>query len=193
MALYTDDYCLFPNDNLGITYDDFGLTNDVSLGDNSGDGGGGDDNWAGEWWQDTEEYTLSQLNDVYDTFRYCTSCINYPTYQDGYVIGDNGMDDDDLINQCWKFYSHDSFTCESEFYGQAIQESRGEANLQIEDENSQQVETRFSRLLANVFVTVSFVVLVGASCRNYNLSRIIFRHVNDDGRPDIRNHTVDHT
>mmetsp|Transcript_23450 Transcript_23450/g.57658 ORF Transcript_23450/g.57658 Transcript_23450/m.57658 type:complete len:537 (-) Transcript_23450:118-1728(-) len=177
MALYTDDYCLFPNDDLGMTYDDFGLTNDISLG-GSGDGGGDDENWAQEWWQDTEEYTLTQLNDVYDTFRYCTSCIDYPTYQDGYVIGDNGMDDDDLINQCWKFYSHDSFTCESDciakghaqgtilsidvggkFYGQVIQEFWDEANLQM-GENSQQVETQLSRLLANVFVTFSFVVFV---------------------------------
>jgi len=179
MALYTDDYCLFPNEDLGITYDDFGLTNDVTVDGGSGDNDGGDDeSWAENWWQDTEEYTLSQLNDVYDTFRYCTSCIDYPTYQDGYVIGDDGMSDDDLINQCWKFYSHDSFTCESDciakghaqgtilsidvggkFYGSVIEEFWDEANLQM-GENSQQVETQLSRLLANVFVTFSFVVFV---------------------------------
>lgn len=178
MALYTDDYCLFPNNDLGMTFDDFGLTSDVSL---YGSGDGGDDDggsWAQEWWEDTQEYTLTQLNEVYDSFRYCTSCIDYPTYQDGYVIGDDGTDEDDLINQCWKFYSHDSFTCESDclgkghaqgtilsidvggkFYGSVIEEFWDESNLQM-GENSSQVESNFSRLLANVFVTFSFVVFI---------------------------------
>lgn len=177
MALYTDDYCIFPNEDLGITFDSFGLTSDVALA-GSGDGGDDDGGWAQEWWEDTQEYTLSQLNDVYDSFRYCTSCIDYPTYQDGYVIGDDGMDEDDLINQCWKFYSHDSFTCESDciakghaqgtilsidvggkFYGSVIEEFWDESNLQM-GENSSQVESNFSRLLANVFVTFSFVVFI---------------------------------
>lgn len=35
-----------------------------------------------------------------------------PSYQDGYFNGD-GYDDDDLINQCWKFYSHDTYECDS--------------------------------------------------------------------------------
>ena len=174
LALYTDDYCLFPNDQLGMTFDDFGLTNNVKLG--SGDYG--DDNeYAADWWSATEEYTLTQLNDVYDSFRYCTSCIDYPTYQDGYVIGDDGMDDDDLINQCWKFYSHDSFTCESDciakghaqgtilsidvggkVYGEVISGFWDESNLQ--QQTSTLMESNFSRLLANVFVTLSFVVFI---------------------------------
>ena len=29
---------------------------------------------------------------------------------DGYIVGDFGTDELDLINQCWKFYSYDSFT-----------------------------------------------------------------------------------
>ena len=40
--------------------------------------------------------------------------MDYPTYQDGYFIGDTGTDDDDMINQCWKFHSHDSYTCETD-------------------------------------------------------------------------------
>jgi hypothetical protein len=179
MALYTDDYCIFPNENLGMTFDDFGLTSDVSLcGSGDGDDGGGDSSSSQEWWEDTQEYTFTQLNDVYDSFRYCTSCIDYPTYQDGYFIGDDGTDEDDLINQCWKFYSHDSFTCEMDciakghaqgtilsidvggkFYGSVIEEFWDESNLQM-GENSSQVESNFSRLLANVFVTFSFVVFI---------------------------------
>jgi hypothetical protein len=179
MALYTDEYCLFPNQNLGMTFDDFGLTSDVNLGSGDGDDGGGDgsDNTQ-EWWEDAQEYTLTNLNEVYDSFRYCTSCIDYPTYQDGYVIGDDGMDDDDVINQCWKFYSHDSFTCESDclakghaqgtilsidvggkFYGSVIQDFWDESNL-MKGENSSAVESNFSRLLANGFVTLSFVVFI---------------------------------
>jgi len=40
--------------------------------------------------------------------------MDYPTYQDGYFIGDTGTDDDDMINRCWKFHSHDSYTCETD-------------------------------------------------------------------------------
>ena len=175
MRLYTDEYCLFPNEDLGMTFDDFGLTSNVKLG--SGDYGDDNEN-AAEWWQDTQEYTLTTLNEVYDSFRYCTSCIDYPTYQDGYVIGDDGMDDDDLINQCWKFYSHDSFPCESDciakghaqgtilsidvggkIYGAVIDGFWDESNLQM-GQDSQKVESNFSRLLANVFVTFSFVVFI---------------------------------
>lgn len=39
-------------------------------------------------------------------------CIN--SYQDGYFNGDYGTDEDDLINQCWKFYSHDTDHCTHE-------------------------------------------------------------------------------
>lgn len=115
IALYTDSYCLQPDDSLGMTFDDFGLTSNVQL--SSGDEGG-DDNYQNgdvyDWWSASQEYTLTNLNEVYDEFKYCTSCVDYPTYQDGYFIGDYGTDDDDLINQCWKFYSHDSYTCEAE-------------------------------------------------------------------------------
>mmetsp|Transcript_15432 Transcript_15432/g.25005 ORF Transcript_15432/g.25005 Transcript_15432/m.25005 type:complete len:618 (-) Transcript_15432:333-2186(-) len=177
MALYTDDYCLVPNDNLGMTFDDFGLQNEIDLG--SKDATDDDSySWAYDWWYDTQEYTLTQLNDVYDQYKFCTSCIDYPTYQDGYVIGDTGTDDDDLINQCWKFYSHDSFPCEADcialghsqgtilsvtvgnkMYGQPLQAFY--SDVEIETSNGAfAAESKFTRLLANAFVTFSFIVFV---------------------------------
>lgn len=177
MALYTDDYCLTPNDSLGMTYDDFGLQNDINLG--SKDATDDDSySWAYDWWYDTQEYTLTQLNEVYEQYMYCTSCIDYPTYQDGYVIGDDGMDDDDLINQCWKFYSHDSFPCESDcialghsqgtilsvvvgnkMYGEPLQGFY--TDMEIDSaKGSFTKESKFTRLMANAFVTFSFIVFV---------------------------------
>eukprot|EP00957_Ditylum_brightwellii_P048963 3715348-Ditylum_brightwellii.AAC.1 len=113
MKVYTDAGCLTVTDD--YNYDDFGLTSDVNLG--SKDEGNEEDGWddyVQQVWEETQEQTLTNLNDVYDTYRYCTSCVDYPTYQDGYFIGDYGTDEDDLINQCWKFHSHDSFTCEAD-------------------------------------------------------------------------------
>lgn len=109
MSLYSDAQCLTLNTQTSYTYDDFAEKGDMDLG--SKDEGGNDDDryQAYQYWQDTQEATLTNLNTVYNDFRYCTSCVDYPTYQDGYFIGDDGTDDDDLINQCWKFYSHDSF------------------------------------------------------------------------------------
>jgi hypothetical protein len=177
MALYTDEYCLQPDTSLGMTYDDFGLQNEVNLGskDQTDDDS---HSWAYDWWYDTQEYTLTQLNEVYEQYMFCTSCIDYPTYQDGYVIGDTGMDDDDLINQCWKFYSHDSFPCEADcialghsqgtilsvsignkMYGQPLQEFY--SDMEIETNNGKFAkESKFTRLLANTFVTFSFIVFV---------------------------------
>jgi hypothetical protein len=182
MALYTDGYCITPNDDLGVTFDSYGLTSDVSLGSGDKDGDGNDDatydNDVSEWWSDSQEYTLTQLNDVYESFKYCTSCVDYPTYQDGYFIGDYGTDDDDLINQCWKFWSHDSFTCDAdcislghaqgtilsvsygeESWGEALSDfyTAGSANNDTEEIAD---ESRWSRLMANVFMTFSFVVFV---------------------------------
>lgn len=181
MALYTDSLCLTPNNDLGMTFDDFGLYSDVKL---SSQDNGGDDgySYAYEWWEDTQEYTLTQLNEVYSTFKYCTSCIDYPTYQDGYFIGDDGTDEDDLINQCWKFYSHDSFTCEADcvalahsqgtilsvvmgdkMYGQALDsfyEDEETLAAQQATAKEEKEESKLSRLLANVFVTFSFIVFI---------------------------------
>ena len=182
MALYTDDYCLTPNDSLGLTYDDLKNGNNRELGNNNNGYNGGDDNG---WYQATQEYTLTNLNNVYEDFKYCTLCIDYPTYQDGYVIGDNGMDDDDLINQCWKFYSHDSYTCEADCislghsqgtivsvvvgdktYGQVLSNyydgsgSGYESSAAAASTATVPEESRFTRLLANAFVTFSFIVFI---------------------------------
>lgn len=186
MALYTDEYCLNPNANLGKTYDDYGLTSDVQLGKNNQNNENGNNNnnnnqysYATEWWQDTQEYKLTLLNEVYDEFRYCTSCIDYPTYQDGYVIGDTGTYDDDLINQCWKFYSHDSFNCDADCialghsqgtilpvtvggrtYGKAEGGFYESSHSPESATSSAGEESKFSKLLANAFVTFSFIVFV---------------------------------
>lgn len=182
MALYTDAYCLTPNDSTGYTYDDL-AGNYNGNGNNNNQNNNYQDGDYAEWWEDTQEYTFTQLNDVYEPFKYCTSCIDYPTYQDGYVIGDTGMDDDDLINQCWKFYSHNSYPCESDcvamanaqgtilsvtvgdkMYGQTLSDfyssNSGAQSSTKQSSASSGQESQFSRLLANVFVTFSFIVFV---------------------------------
>lgn len=172
IALYTDDYCLVPNDSLGKTYDDYGLGSDVNLGskDKSDDFSS-----VSEWWYDAQEYTLTNMNDVYEEFKYCTSCVDYPTYQDGYFIGDYGTDDDDLINQCWKFHSHSSYTCEAECIAMAHAQGNilsikygdtvfGKSTQAFYDRSSSaslaHIESPMSRLLASAFLTVSFVMFI---------------------------------
>lgn len=115
MQLYQDSSCLIPDTNSGMTYDDFGMTNNLDLGDKY-DGTLTDDSLSTlyGYWSAAQEYTLELVNEVYNEYKYCTLCMDYPTYQDGYFIGDSGTDDDDLINQCWKFHSHDSYTCETD-------------------------------------------------------------------------------
>jgi hypothetical protein len=173
MALYTDDYCLTPDTSLGMTYDDFGMGSSVNLG--SKDKNNNDDYQSVyETWQDAQEYTLTNLNDVYEEFKYCTSCVDYPTYQDGYFIGDYGTDDDDLINQCWKFYSHSSYTCEAECIAMANAQGSilsikygdsvfGKTSQQFYESSSiagPRIESPFSRLLASAFLTVSFLLFI---------------------------------
>jgi len=143
MALYTDEYCLELDESSGYTYDDMGMSGYLNLGSkdetgcsygdgrrldadggnssrkledqyNYNGGGGGGCGDLEDYWESTQEYTLTNLNEVYDVYKYCTPCMDYPTYQDGYFIGDYGTDDDDIINQCWKFHSHDSFVCEGD-------------------------------------------------------------------------------
>lgn len=115
MSLYSDDKCIYPDTTSGMTYDDFGFYTDLNLGSKD-DGTLSDDSLANlyEYWQNSQEYTLELVNTVYSEYKYCTLCMDYPTYQDGYFIGDTGTDDGDLINQCWKFHSHDSYTCTAE-------------------------------------------------------------------------------
>jgi hypothetical protein len=50
MALYTDAYCLVPDENTGYTYDDFGSRNGNNNNNNVGD--------YSYWWQDTHNIHL---------------------------------------------------------------------------------------------------------------------------------------
>ena len=174
MGIYKDEYCLQPDDS-GVSYDDFGLQNEIDLGskDATDDDGKA---WAYDWWYDTQEASLTQLNDVYDSFRFCTSCVDYPTYQDGYFIGDYGTDDDDLINQCWKFWSHDSYTCEADCLAQADAQGTilavnyggntfgatpsGWGTGSTTAAAGKPPESSLTRLLANAFLTLSFLLFV---------------------------------
>jgi len=107
---YYDEYGEYYDED-GKYYDDKdGYGNRRSLSYNNY--GNNDDNKNKEI--DGMEYTLTDFNDIFDRFRECTSCVDYPTYQDGYLIGNTGTDDESLINQCWKFHSHDSFACEAD-------------------------------------------------------------------------------
>ena len=180
VGLYTDEYCITPDTTSGKTYDDFGYQSGVDLGEKDGADDDGANSWAYDWWSDSQEYTLTQLNEVYEEFKYCTSCVDYPTYQDGYFIGDDGTDDDDLINQCWKFYSHDSFTCEAECISLAHAQGTilsvkygdttfgkaasgfysGSSSTSAKVQYSAAKESPFQRLLANVALTASFLLFV---------------------------------
>ncbi|KAL7455300.1 hypothetical protein ACHAWC_006861 [Mediolabrus comicus] len=175
MATYSDDQCLYPVDT-DITYDDYHASEGVDLG--SKDQGQDDATMEQieEWWYDAQEYTMTLFNEVYEDYKYCTSCMDYPTYQDGYFIGDTGTDDDDLINQCWKFYSHDSFNCQADciamaaFQGSALQVTVGDKTFgqsfdgqyaSSSSSNSANAQaTRIERLKANLYLTMSGIVFV---------------------------------
>jgi len=173
MSLYLDSQCLYPaDDELGMTYDDFGYASD------------NDDGYG--YWAAAQEYTFENLNKVYEPFKYCTPCMDYPTYQDGYFIGDSGTDDDDLINQCWKFHSHDSYTCESScvelghrqgtivsvkygdtMFGQVLEDFLYSASNQMamdesdeETASSNEPESKMSKLKANTFLTFAGIVFI---------------------------------
>lgn len=77
MALYTDGYCITPNEDLGITFDDFCLMSSNVAPESAQDGDDGScaDNDIFTWWTDTQEYTLTQLNDFHESFNYCMSCV----------------------------------------------------------------------------------------------------------------------
>jgi hypothetical protein len=174
MALYSDAYCITPDTSISKTYDDYGMQSDINLG--SKDQTDDDSySWAYDDWYNTQEYTLTNLNDVYEEFKYCTSCVDYPTYQDGYFIGDDGTDDDDLINQCWKFYSHSSYTCEAECISMAHAQGTilslkyGDATFgktssvfyqQSSSGSNKELESPLARLLANAFLTMAFLLFV---------------------------------
>lgn len=115
MGLYTDETCIDADTSGADAGDYIAVDYEMNLG--SKDDGTTDDGTLEDlygYWVSAQEPTLEKLNEIYTPYRYCTLCMDYPTYQDGYFIGDTGTDDDDLINQCWKFYSHDSEVCESD-------------------------------------------------------------------------------
>lgn len=123
MGLYSDDQCLLLNTKTKYTYDDFVATTELNLGSKDQTNDDAFHSQAYTYWQQTQEYTLTNLNTVYNNYRFCTSCVDYPTYQDGYFIGDDGTDDEDLINQCWKFYSHNSYNCDSDCLAMATEQN----------------------------------------------------------------------
>jgi hypothetical protein len=57
----------------------------------------GGDSHSEEWWEAAQEqqYTLTNLNDVYESFQQSTVRL--------------AENEDNLIHQYWKFYSHNSF------------------------------------------------------------------------------------
>jgi hypothetical protein len=190
MALYTDSNCITPNEDTGLTYDSYGLWTNLALTsqDKNGNGNNYYDSDFYSWWSDAQEYTFTDLNKVYESFKYCTSCVDYPTYQDGYFIGDTGTDDDDLINQCWKFYSHNSYNCDADCialghaqgtimavdyggvrFGESLTQDAVTDDSENDDENVDESpnniflmvsESHLSRVLANAFLGISFVVFV---------------------------------
>jgi hypothetical protein len=174
MSLYQDTDCKYPVTDLGYSIDDLGLTSDLQL---AGSGSGDDDNndayaYAEEWWEATQEESLEMFNDVYEDYKYCTSCIDYPTYQDGFFIGEDGTDEDDLINQCWKFYSHDSFVCESNCIALAHEQGSitainyGGKTFGVDtltgygSTTSTSSASKMSKLKANLFMTFSGIVFI---------------------------------
>lgn len=191
MQLYSDQTCLEKNSNSGYSFDDFGYGSDPDLGSKDEGDDGRDESYVYETWYATQEATLTMLNEVYDTFKYCTLCMDYPTYQDGYFIGDYGIDDDDIINQCWKFHSHDSFACEAECIhlgdkqGTILQVHYGDKTFGASWSGSSQSSTsdgsanannhnrgsatrassvsRLDKLKANIFVTLSGILFVATA------------------------------
>jgi hypothetical protein len=180
MGAYSDDQCIYPNEKTTATYDDFFQSGGLDLG--SKDQGQDDGTVATleGYWYDAQEYTMTLFNEVYSDYLYCTSCMDYPTYQDGYFIGDTGTDDDDMINQCWKFYSHDSFNLPVDGMAQAAmqggltavtyggasfgrafdgQYSDGSKSSSTQKASTYQ-EQRIERLKANVYLTLAGIVFV---------------------------------
>ncbi len=184
MGLYSDDQCLLLNTKTKYTYDDFVATTELNLGSKDQTNDDAFHSQAYTYWQQTQEYTLTKLNTVYNNYRFCTSCVDYPTYQDGYFIGDDGTDDEDLINQCWKFYSHNSYNCDSDCLAMATEQnsitwiayngkqfgtlidgqyerthdksSLGEGGVVTSANGSHRIE----RLKANLFLTFAGIVFV---------------------------------
>jgi len=125
MGLYEDSNCLILDESSGYTYDDFYTGYEDYGGGGSGDGEGGEGGGGGGGGRDLGsqdnahydyggDYTMEGINEIMDGFKYCSLCMDYPTYQDGSENGGDAYDDDNLINQCWKFWSHASYPCNTD-------------------------------------------------------------------------------
>jgi len=181
MGAYSDDQCIYPNEKTSATYDDFFQSGGLDLGSKDQGQDDGTVNQLMTYWQNAQEYTMTLFNEVYNDYLYCTSCMDYPTYQDGYFIGDSGTDDDDLINQCWKFYSHDSFNLPVDGMAQAAMQggltmvtyggatfgqafdgmySDGQVSKSSASKASEYQSQRVERLKANLYLTAAGIVFV---------------------------------
>ena len=61
------------------------------------------------------DWEMTNFNLIMMTLTWCRNCVIYPTFQDGELTGDvyYGYQDEGLINQCWKFWSHNAYWCDS--------------------------------------------------------------------------------
>ena len=77
--------------------------------------------------------------------------------------GDDGTDEDDLINQCWKFHSHDSYPCTGEcllkgsFQG-SITEVQVGGQTFGSWEGGGRMYRHGTRIKANMYLTLSAIV-----------------------------------
>mmetsp|Transcript_3814 Transcript_3814/g.5816 ORF Transcript_3814/g.5816 Transcript_3814/m.5816 type:complete len:526 (+) Transcript_3814:231-1808(+) len=166
MALYTDEDCLIPY-NGDLTYDDF-----ASFEPEDDQYFVFDDATYSEMWEENViDYRLTYFNEMFDMFKTCNLCIDYPSYQDG--------EDTNDINQCWKFYSHNSPACEGDCIAMAM--SQGTIrSIQFGDliyygsiterETSRYYEPKYSidqdyvdHVAANTFLAASLIFCIGAS------------------------------
>ena len=202
MALYTDEDCLLPYEG-ELTYDDF-----ASFEPEDDQYFVFDDAVYSEMWEENViDYRLTYFNEMFDSFKTCNLCIDYPSYQDG--------EDTNDINQCWKFYSHTSPVCEGDCIAMAM--SQGTIrSIQFGDliyygsiterETSRYYEPKYSidqdyvdHVAANTFLATSLIFCIGSSTfylymrgSRYKLKRPnndkAVGLLGDDGSDDEDNH-----
>jgi hypothetical protein len=182
MGLYRDQNCLVPDTTSGLNADSFGKKYTyLDLGD-CYKGYLDDDVIATltEYWENAQEYTLTDFNEAYAPFRYCTLCLDNPAYQDGYLIG-GGDGEGGQINQCYKFMSHDAYGCTGSclymgsaqgtinkvkygdyWYGQVWEGTKkGNTGWQSMTTSSMsKTSAKFSSLKANIFVTMNALIFI---------------------------------
>lgn len=104
MGLYSDNQCtqlLYPIRKNKYKWKKTGETSwkgkklsysDFYYGDNNGDS-------ESTWWTNAQEPSMTLFNKVFSVYKSCTPCMDYPTYQDGSLLGNYGTDDSVMINQ----------------------------------------------------------------------------------------------